>query len=463
MQVRTFASGSVVGVAVLAIVAFTGLTSASATSGTMTILVDTVLTEDHDGRIIMGADNVTLDCAGHTITGPGRLAGLPGVDVFQRTGVTVKNCVLRDFNDAFRIGESDGNTFTDNSMSTLRQGFTVNQSNDNIFEGNTVADANDFFGFSLASSHGNTLTDNTVMDSEHGFLLINSDNNVLKNNTALRNKIGVGGRVGGNGFDIKDSDGNVLVGNVADDNLKGFIVWIGSTGNDLSGNSASRNDEWGFIDQTTGGSGDTGTDNTYSSNVCLRNELGGSDPTGLCDESGTFSDDDGNTFEFDIEWLASEGITKGCNAEARLFCPDDFVTRGQMAAFLVRALGYTDNGGGDRFVDDDGHTFENDIDKLATAGVTKGCNPPVNDRFCPDALVTRGAMAAFLVRALAYADNGEGNLFIDDDGSVFENDIDKLATAGVTKGCNPPVNDRFCPDDFVTRGQMAAFLKRALG
>ena len=72
-------------------------------------------------------------------------------------------------------------------------------------------------------------------------------------------------------------------------------------------------------------------------------------------------------------------------------------------------------------------------------------------------------MAAFLVRALGYTDNGGGNLFIDDDGSTFENDIDRLATAGVTKGCNPPVNDKFCPNDFVTRGQMAAFLHRALG
>jgi len=34
--------------------------------------------------------------------------------------------------------------------------------------------------------------------------------------------------------------------------------------------------------------------------------------------------------------------------------------------------------------------------------------------------------------------------------------------AGITAGCDPPVNDRFCPDDVVTRGQMAAFLHRAL-
>ena len=45
----------------------------------------------------------------------------------------------------------------------------------------------------------------------------------------------------------------------------------------------------------------------------------------------------------------------------------------------------------------------------------------------------------------------------------FEADIDKLATAGVTRGCNPPVNDRFCPDSSVTREEMASLLGRALG
>jgi hypothetical protein len=71
-------------------------------------------------------------------------------------------------------------------------------------------------------------------------------------------------------------------------------------------------------------------------------------------------------------------------------------------------------------------------------------------------------MAAFLVRALDLEDEGDGNWFIDDDGSVFELDINRLATSGVTRGCNPPINDRFCPGQSVTRAQMAAFLRRAL-
>ncbi len=178
---------------------------------------------------------------------------------------------------------------------------------------------------------------------------------------------------------------------------------------------------------------------------------------------GSFWDDEGSVFISDIEWMAANGITKGCNPPLNdKYCPDGAVTRGQMAAFLVRALGLTDQVD-DPFTDDDSSVFEADIEKLAAAGITKGCNPPANDRFCPDSKVTRAQMAAFLVRALGYTDNGGGNLFVDDDDSIFEADIDRLGTAGVTKGCNPPTNDRFCPNGNVTRGQMAAFLHRALG
>jgi hypothetical protein len=53
-----------------------------------------------------------------------------------------------------------------------------------------------------------------------------------------------------------------------------------------------------------------------------------------------------------------------------------------------------------------------------------------------------------------------GGTFTDDDTSVFEADIEWLAESGVTRGCNPPDNTLFCPEDEVTRGQMAAFMHR---
>jgi hypothetical protein len=185
---------------------------------------------------------------------------------------------------------------------------------------------------------------------------------------------------------------------------------------------------------------------------------GGASPGAL------FGDIAGSPFAAEITWVAQQGITAGCKAPpAALFCPNDFVTRGQMAAFLVRAEGYVDNGGGDLFVDDDGSIFEDEIDKLASAGVTLGCQPPPNARFCPNGLVTRGEMAAFLVRALGLRDGIGADLFVDDDGSIFEEYIDQLASSGITLGCKPPPDALFCLNDFVTRGQMAAFLFRSYG
>ena len=177
-----------------------------------------------------------------------------------------------------------------------------------------------------------------------------------------------------------------------------------------------------------------------------------------------FADTGGHTFASDIEWLAESGITRGCNPPLNTrFCPDDVVTRGQMAAFLHRALPDLATSGSTDFRDDNGSTFESDIEWLAATGVTRGCNPPTNDRFCPDDVVTRGQMAAFLHRALPDLATSGSTDFRDDNGSTFESDIEWLAATGVTRGCNPPANDRFCPDEPVTRGAMAAFLNRALG
>lgn len=115
---------------------------------------------------------------------------------------------------------------------------------------------------------------------------------------------------------------------------------------------------------------------------------------------------------------------------------------------------------GGSFFDDDGSPFEPDIEALAAAGVTKGCNPEQTS-FCPGNSVTRGQMAAFLVRALDLTEIDPAITFDDTAGSVFETDIHRLATAGVTKGCGD--GSGFCPNDGVTRAQMAAFLTRALG
>jgi hypothetical protein len=176
---------------------------------------------------------------------------------------------------------------------------------------------------------------------------------------------------------------------------------------------------------------------------------------------GTFTDDDGNIHEPYIEVLASTGITRGCNPPANTrYCPDRTVTRGQMAAFLQRALDLRIPAH-DRFVDDDGSEFEDAVNSLEAAGISHGCSDD-GPRFCPDATLTRGQMAAFLVRAFGLDDPGRGDWFTDDDGSIFEGDIDRLRQAGVTLGCNPPANTHFCPNQPIRRDEMASLLVRAM-
>ncbi len=176
---------------------------------------------------------------------------------------------------------------------------------------------------------------------------------------------------------------------------------------------------------------------------------------------GTFTDDNLSVHQNGIEAIAAAGITQGCNPPANTrFCPDRSVTRAEAATFLARALGLPDDGK-DYFVDDNGHVLEGGINRIAAAGITTGCNPPQNNRFCPDRPLTRAEFATFIVRALSLPHTSD-DYFIDDNGHVLENAINAIAKEGITVGCNPPTNNRFCPNRLVTRGETATLLTRAL-
>jgi hypothetical protein len=159
-------------------------------------------------------------------------------------------------------------------------------------------------------------------------------------------------------------------------------------------------------------------------------------------------------FSGEVLGLHELGVTTGCTATT--FCPDRAVTRGEMAAFLVRALNLTSATNGDPFTDDNGHLFEDEIESLQFHGITDGCTAT---SFCPGRAVTRAEMAAFLVRALDLTPPPDGDPFTDDNGHLFEEEIESLQFHGITDGCTAT---SFCPGRAVTRAEMAAFLVRAL-
>lgn len=170
------------------------------------------------------------------------------------------------------------------------------------------------------------------------------------------------------------------------------------------------------------------------------------------DGYGPFVDMDGSIYEDGAAALWAAGVTSGCD-EWR-FCPDDPISREQMATFIARAL-ELDETDADSFDDIDESPFRGEIESIAAAGVTKGCGDRL---FCPSSDVSRGQMASFLARALDLppADN---DTFTDINGSVYESDIARLSASGVTSGCGEGL---YCPDRAVTRAEMATLLTRAL-
>ncbi len=169
-------------------------------------------------------------------------------------------------------------------------------------------------------------------------------------------------------------------------------------------------------------------------------------------------DDDLLAEEGYIEAIAAIGITRGCNPPANdRFCPKTNLTRAQMASIFVRALGLTPTADGP-FIDIADSVHAGDINALAEAGITKGCNAPENDRFCPERTVTRGEMAAFMVRGFGLPPSTV-DAFTDDSDSVFEADINALAAAGITSGCG---TTSFCATDRLPRREMAVFIGGAL-
>lgn len=148
-----------------------------------------------------------------------------------------------------------------------------------------------------------------------------------------------------------------------------------------------------------------------------------------------------------------------------LYCPNAPVVRSDMAEMLVRALAGDSFSFGPvpLFLDvPSTHPQFRWIQKLAELGITNGCAAL---RFCPGDTMTRGQMAAFLVRATTGIPAGVVppgsaiNPFVDvAESNIFAAHIRQLRVQGITAGC---YDNAFCPDDAVTRGQLAAFLVRA--
>jgi peptidoglycan hydrolase-like amidase len=168
-----------------------------------------------------------------------------------------------------------------------------------------------------------------------------------------------------------------------------------------------------------------------------------------------FTDDEDSVHQFNIGAVAAAGITQGCTATT--FCPKSTVTRGQMAAFLARALKLPAYTGPDRFSDIAGSPQRAEINALSAAGRIGGYP---DGSYRPSAAVSREQMATFLARAFDVPATNGPDRFTDIAASVHRQKINDVAAKGLTSGCAATT---YCPSAPVSREQMASFLARAVG
>ncbi len=103
--------------------------------------------------------------------------------------------------------------------------------------------------------------------------------------------------------------------------------------------------------------------------------------------------------------------------------------------------------------------FHASVEAIFRAGITAGCG---GGNYCRNGAVTRAQMAVFLLKAshgAAFVPPPCTGTFTDVDcPSLFADWIEQLANEGITAGCGAGL---YCPDESVTRAQMAVFLIKA--
>ena len=164
-----------------------------------------------------------------------------------------------------------------------------------------------------------------------------------------------------------------------------------------------------------------------------------------------------------IQAIYDAGITTGCGTSPLIYCPENSLTRAEMAVMLKRGI----HGGSYvppvvpiTFSDTSGNWAQYWIEDMKNEGLTSGCG---NNNYCPDGLVTRAQMAVFLLRlkhGSAYTPPPATGIFTDVPVGYWAADwIEELFNEGITSGCGAGT---YCPDAPVTRAQIAVFFQRTL-
>ena len=184
--------------------------------------------------------------------------------------------------------------------------------------------------------------------------------------------------------------------------------------------------------------------------------------TGCADGDADANGDDGDT-DTDGDANTDTATDGASDRDGDGFCEDGPLPRWEMAVWLVRLTERADaTAAQSRYADvDAGEWWAPHAERLALRGIDQGCGTrPL--LFCGDRAVTRAEAAGLLARAFNLASAEPAGFADVGDDHASAGDIDRLAAARITAGCDT-APARFCPQEQVTRGQMATLLARAAG
>ena len=184
-------------------------------------------------------------------------------------------------------------------------------------------------------------------------------------------------------------------------------------------------------------------------------------PATTAAQQDQFSDVTRGVYKTAIDALTDRGLFEDTLCGEDMFCPDEAIDRKTMAVWVVRALDGEDPAAvsGPRFSDvDAGSFYAPFVERMAELGVTAGC---ADSRFCPDDTVTRAQMAVFLSSAYDLPEGPDPGFSDVPADAWYAAHVARLAASGITAGCaTSPA--RFCPRQDTSRAQMATFLFKAL-
>jgi parallel beta-helix repeat protein len=174
-----------------------------------------IFTDNISDSIVIEKDDIVVDGAGYSLQ---RTAGIgTGINLMERTNVTVKNMEISGFFYGIYLNYSVNNKLENNTVGDNFHGIYLSASSNNTFMGNNIT-KNEYTGFWLRGSSNNEIKENSITENGQNGIWLSaaSDDNRVSGNTI---------RTNGFGIQIDDYSNNILRDNDLRDNNYNFGVF----------------------------------------------------------------------------------------------------------------------------------------------------------------------------------------------------------------------------------------------